>query len=85
MGIVGTHALSSSVAVKGKETNMLSKMIAGRNQLYMEPFDVFDPNHPLRGKKRFDANFRPIRSKINIKIAAPEAIRRKRENKITVE
>ena len=64
---------------------MLSKMIAGRNQLYMEPFDVFDPNHPLRGKKRFDANFRPIRSKINIKIAAPEAIRRKRENKITVE
>ena len=63
----------------------MSKMITGRNQLYMEPFDVFDPHHPLRGKKRFDPNFRPIRSKINIKIAAPEATRKKRVNKVTVE
>lgn len=54
----------------------MSKMINGRNQLYLEPFDVFDPHHPLRGKKRFDPNFRPIRSKINIKIAAAEANRK---------
>jgi hypothetical protein len=44
----------------------------------MEPFDAFDPAHPIRGKKRFDPNFRPLRSKINIKISAPEAQRKKR-------
>jgi len=46
---------------------------------------MFDPHHPLRGKKRFDPGFRPVRSKINIKISAPEATIKKRENKITVE
>jgi hypothetical protein len=60
-------------------------MITSRNQLYIEPFDVFDPHHPLRGKKRFDPNFRPIRSKINIKIEALEAVKKKRLNKVIVE
>ena len=46
---------------------------------------MFDPNHPLRGKKRFNENFRPLRSKINIKIGAAEAIRKKRINKVTVD
>ena len=53
-----------------EEQNILSKMFIGRNQLFLEPFDVFDPHHPIRGKKRFDPNFRPLRSKINIKINA---------------
>ena len=53
--------------------------------MYLEPFDIFDPHHPLRGKKRFDPNFRPNRSKINIKIEAAEAARKKRDNKVTVE
>ena len=60
-------------------------MIGARNQIYCEPFDVFDPNHPLRGKKRFNDNFRPLRSKINLKITAEEAQKRKRSNKVTVE
>ena len=51
----------------------------------MEPFDVFDPCHPLRGKKRFNENFRPLRSKINLKITAAEAQKKKKENKVTVE
>lgn len=68
-----------------KEGNLMSKMITGRNQLYLEPFDVFDPHHPLRGKKRFESNFRPLRSKINIKIEAEEVVRKKRANKVTVE
>ena len=51
----------------------------------MQPFDTFDPHRPLRGKKQFDENFRPVRSKINIKINAPEVVSRKRSNKITVE
>ena len=67
------------------EQNMLSKMIAGRNQLFIEPFDIFDPNHPLRGKKRFDRSFRPIRSKINMKIGGEEAVKRKRITSVTVE
>ena len=60
-------------------------MAAGRNQLYLEPFDVFDPNAPLRGKKRFNENFRPLRSKINLKITAEEAQRKKRSARVTVE
>lgn len=46
---------------------------------------MFDPNHPLRGKKRFNENFRPLRSKINLKIAAEEVKTRKRNTKVTVE
>lgn len=68
-----------------EETNFLAKIMAGRNQLYMQPFDTFDPQRPLRGKKKFDESFRPVRSKINIKISAPEVVSRKRVNKITVE
>ena len=66
------------------EVNMATKMALGRNQLFLEPFDVFDPHHPLRGKRRFDVNFRPLRSKINLKIQAPEAARKKRVNKVTI-
>ena len=32
----------------------------------MEPVEVFDPTHPIRGKKRFDANFRPLRTRIDL-------------------
>ena len=51
----------------------------------MEPFDTFDPNHPIRGKKRFDPSFRPLRSKINIKIDASEATKKKNITKVTVD
>lgn len=68
-----------------EEHNILSKMIHGRNQLYLEPFDVLDPSHPIQGKKQFNESFRPLRSKINIKIGAAEAARKKRLNQVTVE
>ena len=55
------------------ELNILSQMIGNRNQLYCEPFDVFDPMAPLRGTRRFNENYRPLRSKINLKITAEEA------------
>lgn len=87
--------LSNSVVIKEsrknaattapKEGNILSKMMTGRNQLYLEPFDLFDPHHPLRGKRRFQPNFRPLRSKINIKIEADEVVKKKRDNKVTVD
>ena len=80
-----TNSRGGRSEVRRDEANILSKMITGRNQLFLEPFDVFDPHHPLRGKKRFDSSFRPLRSKINIKINAPEASRKKRINKVTVE
>jgi len=44
------------------------EMRLGRNQMYMEPFDVFDAHHPIRGKKRFNKNFRPLRSKIDLEM-----------------
>ena len=51
----------------------------------MQPFDVFDPHHPLRGKKRFNSNFRPLRSKINLNIGG-EAVDtdKKKRGKVTV-
>jgi len=48
-------------------------MANARNQLYCEPFDVFDPHMPRRGKKIFNENFRPLRSKINLEIHLEEA------------
>ena len=57
---------------KKDESLVVDKMLVGRNQIYCEPFDVFDPNAPLRGKKRFNENFRPIRSKINLQIKDSE-------------
>ena len=68
-----------------QEITTVSQMAAGRNQLYCEPFDVFDPNAPLRGKKRFNENFRPLRSKINLKITAEEVQKRRKANRVTVE
>lgn len=66
--------------------NMVDAMMIGRNQIYCEPYDVFDPSHPLRGKKRFNENYRPIRSKINLKIAADAVIESpKKRNQITVQ
>ena len=40
----------------------------GRNQLYGEAFNIYDPNLPFAGKKRFNENFRPLRTKINLQI-----------------
>lgn len=43
------------------EVPMTDRMISFRNQLYIEPFDVFDPHKPNRGLKIFHENFRPYR------------------------
>lgn len=70
---------------KSQEANTLSFILNGRNQLFMEPFDVFDPHHPLRGKKRFNSNFRPLRSKINLNIGGEAVdLSKKKNNKVTV-
>lgn len=68
-----TSALVKPSPRAAPELNILSQMISNRNQLYCEPFDVFDPMAPLRGVRRFNENFRPLRSKINLKITAEEA------------
>ena len=54
---------------------------------FNEPFNIYDPNLPFAGKKRFNENFRPLRSKINLQINGEEAQgaqARKKMNKITV-
>ena len=56
------------LTVKAIEVPYVDKIMMHRNQLYMEPYDAFDPSHPLRGKKRFDRNFRPLRTRINLEI-----------------
>ena len=45
----------------------------------MEPFDVFDPSHPIRGKKRFDRNFRPNRTRIDLGQKAEDSKTKKKE------
>jgi hypothetical protein len=52
--------------------------------MYLEPFDTFDPTHPIRGKKRFDANFRPVRARINLGITEEVAKNRKVKEKMNV-
>ena len=73
---IGSHLDAMPITLPAKrsvkEITTLDAIVGGRNQIYCEPHDVFDPNHPLRGKKRFNDNYRPIRSKINLKIAAQE-------------
>jgi hypothetical protein len=38
-----------------------------RNQLYMDPFDEFDPHHRVSGKKAFSNVVRCLQSKINLR------------------
>ncbi len=45
----------------------------------MEPVDVFDPTHPIRGKKRFNENFRPLRTKIDLKVTEEIAMKKIKE------
>lgn len=37
--------------LRNAEVTTIDKIAMHRNQLYMEPYDAFDPAHPLRGKK----------------------------------
>ena len=50
----------------------------------MEPVDVFDPTHPIRGKKRFDGNFRPLRTRIDLGVGVGENSTKKVKEKIFV-
>lgn len=68
------------VPLKGnEEMSKEVEMRLGRNQLYMQPFDVFDIHHPVRGKKRFNNNFRPLRSKIDLTVKIEEAAKKEKE------
>ena len=66
------------------EVSTVAFLQNGRNTMLNEPFNIYDPNLPFAGKKRFNENFRPIRSKINLQINGEEVQTRKRTNKITV-
>ena len=57
---------AAKARAKNTEINIVSQIIGGRNQTFLGPADHFDPQSPLRGKKRFNENFRPLRSKINL-------------------
>jgi hypothetical protein len=42
-------------------------MANGRNELYPNPFDEFDPHHTMRGKKAFNSNkVRCLQPKIDL-------------------
>jgi len=74
--------------LRNAEVTTIDKIAMHRNQLYMEPYDAFDPAHPLRGKKRFDRNFRPLRTRINLEISTDEGAKTHTVNnkpKVTVE
>lgn len=38
-----------------------------KNQLYLDPFDEFDPHHRITGRKAFTNDVRCLQSKINLK------------------
>ena len=66
------------------EVSTVANLQNGRNAHLNEPFNIYDPNLPFAGKKRFNDNFRPLRSKINLQIGGEEVQARKKTNKITV-
>jgi hypothetical protein len=35
-------------------------MLGGRNDLFIEPFDEFDPHHRVTGKKNFNLHVRAL-------------------------
>jgi hypothetical protein len=67
------------------EVPMTDQMIVARNQLYIEPFDVFDPHKPNRGLKIFHENFRPYRRKASIAIEGEAVVKKKRTEGISVD
>lgn len=62
-----------------------SFMVATRNQAYCEPFDEFDPHMPLRGKKKFNENFRPFRHNINLEIAGDAVNKDRKPKPVTID
>ena len=55
----------------------------GRNELYPDPFDEFDPHHKIKGKKAFNDTVRCLQSRIDLSIIN-EDIKQKLKQKITV-
>jgi hypothetical protein len=57
-----------------------TQMLTMRNQLYMDPFDEFDPHHRISGRKVFEtAKTRCMQSKIILKFRDEETIKREKE------
>ena len=55
----------------------------GRNELYPDPFDEFDPHHTIRGRKAFNPNERCIKATIDLKNYIEE-LPKKLKPKVTV-
>ena len=55
----------------------------GRNDLYPNPFDEFDPHHTLKGKKAFKSTERCIKTNINLENHT-EALKAKAKPSISV-
>ena len=53
-------------------------MMNGRNELFPDPFDEFDPHHTMRGKKAFNNKVRCLQSKIFLKSMAEEVPSRRK-------
>jgi len=57
-----------------------TQMLTMRNQLYMDPFDEFDPHHRISGRKVFETSkTRCMQSKIILKFRDEEAKKREKE------
>ena len=75
---------SSAIPHKKIEVPTTSFLAGFRNQLYCEPFDVFDPHMPPRGKKIFNENFRPYRSNINLEIKGDAVTKEKKRQTMKI-
>lgn len=51
----------------------------GRNELYPDPFDEFDPHHRLSGRKAFNNEVRCLKNNINLEIKNEELPKRKKQ------
>jgi hypothetical protein len=55
----------------------------GRNELYPDPFDEFDPHHTVSGRKAFNPNERCLKANIDLKNYVEE-LPKKVKNKVSV-
>ena len=56
----------------------------GRNELYPDPFDEFDPHHTTRGKKAFNNDVRCLQSKIDLSNYTEKLPKRQKNKKVSI-
>ena len=71
----GAHNLDHQWNRDPQSVPFSTHLMNGRNELFPDPFDEFDPHHTVGGKKAFDVNkVKCLQTRINLKNDAAEML-----------